>query len=234
MSKKSIGYSFSPNRAEKTLHNRIINFILGLKPLVKEVDNNTLVDAQYYQHEYEGIDLVNKTLNILFTNEPIHYRGYKFDFNAFCLAEFDKVCYKFANKKSKSTDPYGSVLIGSELLYNNYYIECSQQENNPKGFVNVFSFATMNKNGVFRFSQIVYSFFFKRLVLRTDICYQLPNIFKLDEVVSHKRRLTKSEYDNVLRLIVEEDQYNALPKNCRDKLHVKDHAYTYFYLKVKV
>lgn len=52
----------------------------------------------------------------------------------------------------------------------------------PKGWCNVISFTTVSNSGVVRHSQIAYSHRFNRLVLRDDVCYQLP------------KKLTKEPY----------------------------------------
>ena len=95
------------------------------------------------------------------------------------------------------------VLVSSSRVYN-------YKPKNPKGFVNVLGFATINNNGVVRFTQIVYSFLFKRLIVRDDVRHQLPFKVRLKSDFGGKRALYKD--NNVISIRTTKNVYKKSPK----------------------
>ncbi len=72
-------------------------------------------------------------------------------------------------------DDYGTVQteIGGVLL-NDYGLDPHENYADENGYCNVLAFATISDTGVVRYSQVVYDLPTKRLVLRKDICYNMP------------------------------------------------------------
>jgi hypothetical protein len=60
------------------------------------------------------------------------------------------------------------------VLLNDYGLDPHEDYENENGFCHVVAFATVSHTGVIRYSQVVYDFPQKRLVLFDDICYNMP------------------------------------------------------------
>jgi hypothetical protein len=92
-----------------------------------------------------------------------------------CCLGVNDIKEAFDIKGSYCNDDYGTIntKIGGVLL-NDYGLDPHEDFENKKGFCHVAAFATVSNSGVIRYSQVVYSLRFKRLILRDDICYNMP------------------------------------------------------------
>lgn len=166
-----------------SLHRNIVDTILSFTPSIKEVD------ADEFTSWYEdcSIDYENRIIEIQVCREEINWiREGKQKFNSKCFVDVESIVNGF-KLKGEFIDAYGSVIVGDELLLNNYDACFYEQDKNETGFVNVLGFCTINGNGVVEFSQIVYSFLFNRFIVRDYIKHILPFKPNLKEDFGGKR-----------------------------------------------
>lgn len=172
-------------RCSTSLHDLILYKILAFKVIFKEVERDVFLDWI----ENCTVDYDNNKLEIQICKDTINWiKEGKLNFASRCFLDVESIVKGF-NINGDYIDSYGSVLVKNELLLNNY--DCVLTENNKseKGFCDVIGFATINNKGDVRFTQIVYSFLFKKLIIRDDVKYKLPFKPKLKTDFGGKRAM---------------------------------------------
>ena len=153
-----------------SLHDFILKQILSFSVNLKEVKE----DEFHKCYEDCSINYITKEIEIQFCKDEINWiKEGKLNFAAKCCVDVESIV-KGLNLNGENIDAYGSIIINNELLLNNYDVSFEEQDKNEKGFCNVLGFATITNKGVVRFSQVVYSFLFKKLIIRDDVTYHLP------------------------------------------------------------
>lgn len=171
------------------LHQKIIDKILSLPVKINYMTAKTEYilnklgkdDECYSKITNKKIVLVireYKTNGVSFSN----YSAFRDNFGLTLLQELKLI----KNKKItiQNADAYGTVfwfnnhndLCGILNNYDSNFLSdygTDYNENNYLEFVNVLGFATIFNN-VIRFTQIVYSLKYQRLIVRDDVCYELP------------------------------------------------------------
>jgi hypothetical protein len=171
-----------------SLHDFIVASIMCFNPVVKEVSVEQL-DLVWCD---ESIDYNNMIVNVYVFREEKDWIGEgKTNFFSLCYSNIEGLV-KGLKIEGEKIDAYFSTLFGDELLLNNYDADFYEQNQSEKGFCNVLGFATVNKDGKVRFTQIVYSFLFKRLIVRDDVMYQLPFIPNLRKDFGGKRAVYRN------------------------------------------
>ena len=154
----------------KNLHETLLKNILSFKPIIKEVGE----DDFFKWYDECSINYKTKEIEIQVCKDEINWiKEGKLKFASRCYVDVESIVKGF-ELKGNWVDAYGSIIVGNELLLNNYDATFFEDENNPKGFVNIIGFTTIDKFGKVRFSQIVYSFRFNKLLVRDDVTYMLP------------------------------------------------------------
>lgn len=162
-----------------SLHDKIIKTILSLKPVITEYKEFPL---HWLEESHPALDLDKNQIYIYVDNQTNGFiKGREVNFSSWTNLDVSTLVKKM-NLKGDYVDAYGSILVDNELLLNNYDMVVDGMLDlysyNKKGFCDVLSFVTINKKGHVRFTQIVYSFKFNRLMIRDNVTYQIP--FKVD------------------------------------------------------
>lgn len=153
-----------------SLHDFILNQILSFSVKLKEVKE----DEFHQWYEDCSINYITKEIEVQFCKDEINWiKEGKLNFASKCYVDVESIVKGF-KLNGEYIDAYGSVIINNELLLNNYDASFEEQDKNEKGFCNVLGFATITNKGVVRFSQVVYSFLFNKLIVRDSVTYQLP------------------------------------------------------------
>ena len=188
---------------KKTIHQYIIDELLTFKPVIVNVSVKKFCDG-----DFDEISFEKREIYIYVCKKEINYiKEGKQKFNSRCSIDVGSLILPI---KGDCLDAYGTILFKNELLLNNYDSIFTEADKNPKGFVNVLGFATINNNGVVRFTQIVYSFLFKRLIVRDDVRHQLPFKVRLKSDFGGKRALYKD--NNVISIRTTKNVYKKSPK----------------------
>lgn len=165
------------------IHDDILSTLLSYKIVVKSVSYESYVDHE----DNKYIDCDKKEINIFTCHDEVNYIGIgKRNFIAKCCDDISDVIDGL-KLSGEWLDSYGTLLINGELLLNNYDIGATETDFDPNGFCDILAFATISKTGIVRYSQIVYSFKFKRLMIRDDVKFALPYKVNLQKDFSGKR-----------------------------------------------
>ena len=157
-------------------HQKIVDFMLGLNVVFHMVDVDT------FNSDYDG-DCINFEKNDIYIrvcNEEIEWIEYgKRNFAASTYVDLEDTLNRLGLKPIKDIDfidSYGSRIVDGELILNNWDIGTYPNVNslNPKGFVDILEFASVDISGLVRYTNIVYSLLFKRIIIRDDLTYKLP------------------------------------------------------------
>ena len=192
----------------KTLHETLLTKLLSFKPVIKEVTYEEFFES----YDDCSINYRTKEIEIQVSKEKIEWiRPNKANISARCYIDVESIVKGF-ELNGKCVDAYGSIIVGNDLLLNNYDALFCEEE----GFVNIIGFATVNKNGKVRFSQIVYSFKFNKLLVRDDVTYTLPFKPNLEEDFGGKRATYRN--GSILSIRTTMDVYDKVDK----KYHQSD------------
>ena len=191
------------------IHQQLIDLLLFYTSIVMEVP------PEVYDDCFDGscIDFKKREIYI----QTIHYLDRKDQpaFDSRCYISIEDITRHFY-KDGRFVDGYGSVLVDDTLLLNNSDADFYEDSENKLGFCNILGFASVTVDGLVRFSQIVYSFKFKRLLLRDDVTHQLPFKVDLDKDLGGKRAVYK--HHNILSIRTNLDVYKKADK----KYHQSD------------
>lgn len=182
------------------IHDKIINAILSSHVNVIDQSYDRYLDSL---HDY----ILPNIINIYTCHDEIHWivEGKK-SFAAKCHIDIEQLL-KILNINGIWKDAYGSIIIKNELILNNHDADFVSDRLNPLGFINVLGFASIHKN-IARFTQIVYSFKFKRLMVRDDVSYKLP--FDCDIHTDFGGKRATYRYGNILSLRTTLDVYDKV------------------------
>lgn len=190
-----------------SLHDKIINTILSLKPMMTEYKEFPL---HWLEESQPVLDLDKNEIYIYVDNETKGFiKGNQVDFSSWSTLDVETLVKKM-NLKGDYVDAYGSILVDNELLLNNYDMVVDGMLDlysyNKKGFCDILSFVTISKKGQVRFTQIVYSFKFSRLMVRDDVTYQIPFKVNLRKDFGGKRATYR--YGSILSLRLKCSKYS--------------------------
>jgi hypothetical protein len=185
------------------IHDTVLNFLLKLKPKLVEVYED---DVDYFED-----DSINYDINEIIIQ---YFDGYCYDYkrnpklfhSATCVTSeplIEGLCLV-----GKQIDAYGSILTKDGLLLNNEDMPIIEDNYNSKGYCHIYSFATISETGVVRFSQVVYNFFYKKILIQEDKYYQLPFVPNLSEDFGGKRATYR--FDNILSLRTNTNVYTKV------------------------
>lgn len=201
-------------KTKLSIHDEIINRILSCNVNIIDQSYDVYLDSL---HDY----LFANIIQIYTCHDEIHWiKEGKQNFAAKCYIDIERVLQEF-KINGNFVDAYGSIIIGDELILNNYDASFIEDTLNPFGFVNILGFASIHNN-VARFTQIVYSFKFKKLIIRDDVSYTLPFIANIETDFGGKRATYR--YGNILSLRTNLQVYKKIPDkykqsdNCKDQL----------------
>jgi hypothetical protein len=153
-----------------SLHDFILKNILSFSVNIKEVKE----DEFHQWYEECSINYEKREIEVQICKDEINWiKEGKLKFASKCYVDVESIVKGFA-LKGEYIDAYVSIIVDNELLLNNYDAVFEEQDKNEKGFCNVLGFATITNKGIVRFSQVVYSFLFNKLIIRDDITFQLP------------------------------------------------------------
>ena len=196
------------------LHDYIIKTIINFTPIIKDVNE----DIFHEWYEKCSINYIEKTIEIKVCKDEINWvKEGKLKFASKCYVDVESIV-KGLNLKGDYIDAYGSIIVNNELLLNDYDACFKEQDKNEKGFCHILGFVTINKNGKVRFSQIVYSFLFNKIIVRDDVNYKLPLKPNLKKDFGGKRATYR--YGNVLSLRTNLSVYKKV-----DKKHCQSDKY---------
>jgi hypothetical protein len=149
------------------LHDEILSELMSYTPLVIQQD----IEEFNWGDNNESIDTDRRQIIIRFSYPP--QEDYNISFCSECSIDVEKLVERL-HIKGECLDAYGSIYTDRGVLLNNYDASFTEDRCNEDGFCNVIGFATISKDKIVRFTQIVYSFKFKKLIIRDDVFYKLP------------------------------------------------------------
>jgi len=204
---------------KESLHDMILSNIMSFKVITKKLSEDVFFG--YSENESRFVDFKKKEIYVEFcTDDVVWYKEGKLNFVSQCHIEVEDVVDGIG-LVGKHRDAYGTILTNQGLLLNNYDAGFYEQEKNEKGFCNVIGFATVTQEGVVRFSQVVYSFKFCRLIIRDDVRHRLP--YQPDLMYDFNGKRAVYRYGSKLTIRTTLDVYAQLDKKYWQSEKYKHH-----------
>jgi len=170
------------------------------------MDKDTFFNTEY-NHPIDTQD--NKIIIEVCTDEINWIKEGKLNFASRCWIDVEDIIQAL-QLKGEHIDGYGSMIIGNELLLNNHDAMFEESDKNEKGFCNIIGFATVNNEGLVRFTQIVYSFLFEKIIIRDNINLKLP--FKPNLELDFGGKRATYRIGSILSLRTNMDVYSKVNK----------------------
>lgn len=205
------------------LHEYIKNTLLSYNVIIHETNHYAEYDS-FYDRGNKSIDFLKNEIHIIVCLEELNWvKEGKQNFVSSCCIDVEDIVHGL-NIKGKCVDAYCSIISNNTLLLNNYDAVFYEYEKNSKGFCNILGFSTIDANGLVKFSQIVYNFKYKKLIVRDYVEHKLP--FKPDLENDFGGKRATYRHGNILSLRTNENVYlKTTPKYHQSEKHINDLSY---------